>query len=92
MQLLSTLAVVLATASQAMAHYRFTNVIVNGKVHGELEYIRKWTPVYSNSPVTNVQSNDIRCNGPGVDSGANTAVLDVPAGATVRPPPLFLLL
>ncbi|RPA73948.1 hypothetical protein BJ508DRAFT_44451 [Ascobolus immersus RN42] len=84
MQLLSTLAVVLAAATQATAHYRFTNVIVNGKVYGELEAIRKWTPVYSNSPVTNVQSNDIRCNtGGALSQGPSTSVIDVPAGATI---------
>jgi hypothetical protein len=36
-----------------------------------------------NSPVTNVNSNDIRCNTGGLESGPSTSTATVAAGSTV---------
>ncbi|KAK2793086.1 hypothetical protein FQN52_002234 [Onygenales sp. PD_12] len=72
---------VLAFVDSAAAHYRWTSLIIDGEVTGEYQYVRSNTNM--NSPVTDVMSNDIRCNTGGLESGADTEVATVQAGSTV---------
>jgi len=65
----------------AFGHYRFTSLIVGGVTTAEYEYVRVNTNY--NSPVTDVTSDDIRCNVGGLTSGTNTSVATVAAGSTV---------
>jgi hypothetical protein len=70
-----------SVASQAFAHYRFTQLITGGTTNPTFKYIREWTPNYSNSPVTDVNSQNIVCNGPG--TSPKSEVAEVTAGSTV---------
>lgn len=54
---------------------------MDGATTEPYEYVRQNTN--SNSPVTDVTSNDIRCNVGGLDSGSSTSTASVDAGATV---------
>ncbi len=72
---------VLALASVAKAHYVFPSLIANGEKTPEWAYVRQWTGYYSNGPVTDVSSVNIRCN---VDAATKSAkTMDVPAGSTL---------
>ena len=53
-------ATLLASANTAFAHYRCTNLYANGSTTADYYYVRQNTNY--NSPVTNVSSDDIRCN------------------------------
>jgi len=75
------LAAAAAIVDVATAHYRFTSLIVNGTTTAEYEYVRVNTNY--NSPVTDVTSDDIRCNTGGLTSGPDTSVATVVAGSTV---------
>ncbi|QRV79179.1 glycoside hydrolase family 61 protein [Ceratobasidium sp. AG-Ba] len=75
-------ALVAAAVQPALAHYRFPMLIdSSGTVTGEFVYVRVNTN--SNSPVTDVKSNDLRCNVGGLASGSKTQISTVPAGSTV---------
>ncbi|OBT68201.1 hypothetical protein VE03_02366 [Pseudogymnoascus sp. 23342-1-I1] len=63
------------------AHYRWTSLVLNGQVTEPYEYVRQNTNY--NSPVTDVQSNDFRCNVGGLSSGSSTKTATVNAGDTV---------
>ncbi|KAG8841594.1 hypothetical protein FRC20_004939 [Serendipita sp. 405] len=68
---------VLALLPQASAHYRFISLIYGGVTTTAFQYVRQSTNW--NSPVTDVTSNDLRCN-----VGATTALTaNVTAGSTV---------
>ncbi|ORY62429.1 family 61 glycoside hydrolase, partial [Pseudomassariella vexata] len=67
-----------ASVAPAFAHYNFNALIVNDEVTEEYVYVRKNTN--SNSPVTDVTSNDFICNVGGLDSGSTTKTYDVAAG------------
>ncbi|KAG8833266.1 hypothetical protein FRC17_011041 [Serendipita sp. 399] len=75
MRLFSTIVFAVAVAQQALAHYRFLGI--NGS--GEYDYIRLYANHYSNGPITNVQSTDIRCN---LQAPTTTGTLTVAAGST----------
>ncbi|KAG9121432.1 hypothetical protein FRC07_002615, partial [Ceratobasidium sp. 392] len=62
----------------ALGHYIFDKLIVNGVTGAQFANIR---PPPNNSPVTDVTSNDIRCNVNGA-SGASTSTATVAAGST----------
>ncbi|KAG8784950.1 hypothetical protein FRC15_002287 [Serendipita sp. 397] len=76
MKLFSALVFAVAAAQQALAHYRFLGI--NGS--GDYDYIRLYQNQYSNGPITNVQSTDIRCN---LGAATTTGTLTVAAGSTV---------
>ncbi|KAA8908213.1 glycoside hydrolase [Sphaerosporella brunnea] len=80
MQLLSTTLLLLSSASSALAHYRFYELIANGQTQAQFDYIRQWVPIYSNSPVTDVTSTNLRCN---VDASPASDVISIAAGSTV---------
>lgn len=71
----------LALANTAFAHYRFTKLVANGASTGEYQYVRLNTNY--NSPVTDVTSNDIRCNTGTQPNAAKTSTFTVAAGSTV---------
>ncbi|KAG8787551.1 hypothetical protein FRC12_015436, partial [Ceratobasidium sp. 428] len=77
MRLLIALAVVLS-AHGAFGHYIFDKLIVNGVTGAQFANIR---PPPNNSPVTDVTSNDVRCNVNGA-SGSSTSTATVAAGST----------
>ncbi|KFY44241.1 hypothetical protein V495_03566 [Pseudogymnoascus sp. VKM F-4514 (FW-929)] len=79
--ILPALAGAIAFTDVVSAHYRWTSLIVNGAATAPYQYVRQNTN--SNSPVTSVSSNDIRCNAGGLASGASTSTAAVSAGATV---------
>ncbi|PVH76227.1 lytic polysaccharide monooxygenase [Cadophora sp. DSE1049] len=64
-----------------MSHYRFVSLIVGTTITGEYIYVRQNTNM--NSPVTDVTSNDIRCNVLAPQAGATTKTYTVAAGSTV---------
>ncbi|CCA71764.1 related to cellulose binding protein CEL1 [Serendipita indica DSM 11827] len=76
----SLLAFALVATTQVSAHYTFTKLIANGAVTNPFQYVRQNNN--SNSPITNVMSNDMRCNS-GASSGAGTSTATVAAGSTV---------
>ncbi|KAI0751843.1 glycoside hydrolase family 61 protein [Daedaleopsis nitida] len=79
---LAAVATVAILAGSASAHTIFQKLYVNGVDQGELTGIR--APDYD-GPIQDVTSNDIICNG-GINpyhTPISTAVIDVPAGATV---------
>lgn len=71
----------LASANTAFAHYRWTNLVANGSTTADYYYVRQNTNY--NSPVTDVTSNDIRCNTGTQASAASTHLGYVQAGSTV---------
>lgn len=79
----STLAYGIAFATSALAHYNFEKLIVNDNVTGAYEYVRQTTN--SNSPVTDLTSQDFICNVGGLDSDimSKTSTYTVQAGDTV---------
>jgi len=76
-----TLLAAAAMIPSTMAHYCFNKLIVDGNYTGDYEYVRKNTNM--NSPVTDVTSNDLRCNVGGLASGKTTSTYKVAAGAKV---------
>lgn len=79
----STFAYVAAFASTALAHYNFEALIVNGNVTSAYEYVRSTTD--SNSPITDVTSQDFICNAGGLDADimSKTSTYTVQAGDSV---------
>lgn len=79
----STFAGLAAFATTAFAHYNFEALIVNDNVTSAYEYVRQTTN--SNSPVTDVTSQDFVCNQGGLDSDimAKTSTYAVSGGDTV---------
>jgi hypothetical protein len=76
--LLSTIALLAATISTAVAHWTYDRIIVNGQVIGEpYQYVRKHTN--ANNPLQDVNSTDMRCNINGL-SGMDTQTYSVAAG------------
>ncbi|KIM23357.1 glycoside hydrolase family 61 protein [Serendipita vermifera MAFF 305830] len=78
--IVSFFALALAAIPQVAAHYRFTSLIVDGTTTAEYQYVRQNSNF--NSPVTDVTSNDLRCNVGGA-TGSSTSTATVAAGATV---------
>ncbi|KAK8250417.1 glycosyl hydrolase family 61-domain-containing protein [Phyllosticta capitalensis] len=78
---LPTLLATAALIHSSAAHYCFNRLIVNGNITSEYEYVRKNNN--SNSPVTNVNSTDLRCNAGGLLTGSTTKTHSVKAGDTV---------
>lgn len=78
---LATAAGLLAFAQTALAHYRWTNLVANGAKSGDYQYVRLNTNY--NSPVTDVTSNDIRCNTGTQPNAAKTSTYTVAAGSTI---------
>ncbi|KAF7436065.1 hypothetical protein PC9H_002891 [Pleurotus ostreatus] len=75
------LSALVALASGVSAHYRFTSLIVGTTTTSPYQYVRSNTN--SNSPITDVTSNDLRCNAGGLASGPSTQTATVSAGTTV---------
>ncbi|CAL1712305.1 unnamed protein product [Somion occarium] len=78
-QALVPLALVLVPA--VSAHYRWTSLVQGSTVTAEYQYVRQNTNY--NSPVTDVTSNDFRCNVGGLQSASATQTAIVQAGSTV---------
>jgi len=64
-------------ASQASAHYIFEYLTANGEEYAQYQYIRENTNY--NSPVTDLNSTDLRCNVGA--NGSTTATVGVTAGS-----------
>ncbi|ROW15819.1 hypothetical protein VPNG_02491 [Cytospora leucostoma] len=79
----STFAGVAAFAACAAAHYNFEALIVNDNVTSAYEYVRQTTD--SNSPITDITSQDFVCNQGGLDADimAKTSTYTVQAGDQV---------
>ncbi|KAG8919656.1 hypothetical protein FRC02_001458 [Tulasnella sp. 418] len=78
---IALLAASAALLQPALAHYQFNQLVVNGVANADFVYIRKNTNI--NSPVSDVNSNDIRCNVGGLASGSTTSIVNVAAGSQV---------
>lgn len=76
----TTFAAVLA-ASVVEAHYTFPALIANGQTTTAWQYVRDWTGSYTNSPLTDVTSENLRCNVGADKMSAQT--MTVAAGSTV---------
>lgn len=81
MRSFATIMAAAALAQTAMAHYRFTSLIVGDEVTKEYEYVRQNSNM--NSPVTDVTSKDLVCNVGGLDTGAQTKTHKVAPGDNV---------
>lgn len=68
-------------AASASAHYTFPALIVNGQSTGLWQYVRKTTNFQSNGPVTDVNSNQIRCYE--LSPGTPSQTYEVKAGDTI---------
>jgi len=68
-----------ALASQASAHYIFQKFTYGGAQYPAYQYIR--TNTNYNSPVTDLTSNDLRCNQGGL-TGGSTTTISVKAGSS----------
>jgi hypothetical protein len=77
MRELFTLAALMLAVSDVSAHYIFQQLAVGGVKNPVFKYIRQNTNY--NSPVTDLSSNDLRCN-VGGSSGAATETLTLKAG------------
>ncbi|TVY24285.1 putative endo-beta-1,4-glucanase D [Lachnellula hyalina] len=75
------LASFVAFSSLANAHYTFPALIKDGAATTDWQYVRQWTGYYTNSPVTDVTSLDLRCNVNA--STASSSTLAIPAGSTI---------
>jgi len=64
------------------AHYTFPALIANGATTTEWQYVRQWTGYYSNGPVTDVSSLNIRCN-VGASTKSAPGIMTVAAGSTI---------
>ena len=73
--------VVAALAAAASAHYVFPSVLVGGKATPAWTNVRQYTTYYTNNPVTDVTSVDIRCNVGGSTISTNTTTVN--AGDTI---------
>ncbi|RDL39050.1 Uncharacterized protein BP5553_03390 [Venustampulla echinocandica] len=70
----------LAFASQVSGHYIFQQLTANGVKNPAFTYVRKNSNY--NSPVTDLSSNDLRCNAGG-ESGSATETVSVAAGSSI---------
>jgi hypothetical protein len=75
-----SLAALSLAISNVSAHYIFEQLSVGSTKYGVYQYIRQNTNY--NSPVTDLTSNDLRCN-VGGESGASTATVGVAAGSQI---------
>lgn len=64
----------------ARAHYVFPALIYDGVTEGDWEQVRQWEGYQTNDPVTDVTSDDIRCN---VNPAFAPEILTVTAGSTL---------
>ena len=71
----------LALASGAAAHYVFPSVIEGGVTSPAWADVRQYPTYYTNNPVTDVTSLDIRCNVGGSTVSSNTTTVN--AGDTI---------
>ncbi|EEB89925.1 hypothetical protein MPER_11929, partial [Moniliophthora perniciosa FA553] len=65
------------------AHYTFPNIFVNGTLTGEWEYVRMTANHYDQGPVTDLNSQAIRCYEDSTASAGNAKIATVTAGSTV---------
>ncbi|KAJ8106540.1 hypothetical protein OPT61_g9464 [Boeremia exigua] len=99
MQFTATTILALAAAlPQALAHYNFERLIVDGEITEPYEYVRALGEGVGNGPLYDVSSNDIRCNTGSFPNAKNTKTMAVKAGQEVgftirdvlgHPGPLF---
>lgn len=75
-----SLAALSLAISNVSAHYIFNQLSVGGTKYPVQQYIRQNSNY--NSPITDLSSNDLRCNAGGA-SGASTATVAVAAGGQV---------
>ncbi|KAF5382696.1 hypothetical protein D9615_003075 [Tricholomella constricta] len=74
----------LVTAAHlATAHYTFPNLIINGVTSSDWQYVRMTENHYSQGPVTDVNSNAIRCYELDSTSATSAGIASVTAGSTV---------
>ncbi|KAJ3732320.1 glycoside hydrolase [Lentinula guzmanii] len=66
-----------------LAHYTFPDLIVNGTVTADWEYVRETANHYTNDPVTDVTSDAIRCYELDSTSAGAAGIATVVAGSTV---------
>ncbi|KAF3920656.1 Endoglucanase-7 [Orbilia brochopaga] len=78
---LQTASLILLSSSLASAHYTFPGLIFNGATSADWQYVKMTTNKYSHGPITDVNSNDMRCYKDPAAPVASTA--NVAAGATV---------
>ncbi|KAL9113716.1 MAG: hypothetical protein Q9227_002161 [Pyrenula ochraceoflavens] len=78
MKFATTLAALAALASQGSAHYIFEYL----NSYSQYQYIRQNTNY--NSPVTDLTSNDLRCNVGGETGGSTATLGSVAAGSTMK--------
>ncbi|EWC43726.1 hypothetical protein DRE_07386 [Drechslerella stenobrocha 248] len=74
-------ALLLLAANLASAHYIFPNLIFNGATSNEWQYVKRTENRYSNAPITDVNTLQMRCYKD--PSGPVASTANVAAGSTV---------
>ncbi|KAK7054394.1 hypothetical protein VNI00_003588 [Paramarasmius palmivorus] len=67
----------------ASAHYTFPNFIVNGTTTGDWQYVRMTANKYDQGPVTDLNSQAVRCYEDSSASAGSAQIATVQAGSTV---------
>ncbi|KAF3926071.1 Endoglucanase-4 [Dactylellina cionopaga] len=80
MKIASSILAITALLPSALAHYRFTSLIVGSTTTSPYQYVRQNSNM--NSPITDVSSTDFTCNA-GARTSTNTGTYEVTAGSTV---------
>ncbi|KAH7078717.1 glycosyl hydrolase family 61-domain-containing protein [Paraphoma chrysanthemicola] len=83
MRLTTSTVALVSYASQALAHYNFDRLTVNGVLTEPYEFVRAPGQMVSNSPFTDVTHKDIRCNNGSFASASKTKTKSVTAGDTL---------
>lgn len=71
----SSLLAAAAFLPAVFAHYNFEALIVNGNVTSAYEYVRQSDN--SNSPITDITSDDMRCNSGGIGGSPSPRLLAI---------------
>jgi len=74
----------LAAANTAEAHYRWSKLVINGKLTNDFEYIRENSNgIMPTKQFLNPPSDDFRCNSGSFNNAAKTKVAKVMPGDTI---------
>ncbi|PPQ70718.1 hypothetical protein CVT24_000833 [Panaeolus cyanescens] len=83
MKLSLPLSIVAAAVASVNSHYTFPNLINNGAMSAEWQYVRITENHWSSGPITDVKSNAIRCYELDSSAAGATQIATVTAGSTV---------
>ncbi|KAE8151271.1 glycoside hydrolase [Aspergillus avenaceus] len=85
MKTLTTITLLLTLTHRVLSHYVWSALIINDQRTKDYEYIRKIQRPQGdeNSPITDIQSTDIRCGYGSTTTGTTVSVANVKAGSII---------